>query len=126
MKPSVDDIQHALNKAVQIMLKTTQVGALHSRDCFTIPWCTIPHHKPHHTNHTLQKIPHYTNPECYFVLTACVSMGETRRYSSATSSCRGGRQTHTSCCHQNFIQTCLRTQRCRESCDRSELHHQFI
>ena len=25
MKPSVDDIQHALNKAVQIMLKTTQV-----------------------------------------------------------------------------------------------------
>lgn len=26
MKPSVDDIQHALNKAVQIMLKTTQVG----------------------------------------------------------------------------------------------------
>lgn len=26
MKPSVDDIQHALNKAVQTMLRTTQVG----------------------------------------------------------------------------------------------------
>ena len=26
MKPSDDDIQHALNKAVQIMLKTTQVA----------------------------------------------------------------------------------------------------
>ena len=52
MKPSVDDIQHALNKAVQIMLKTTQVGALHSRDCFTIPWYTIPYHTINHTTLT--------------------------------------------------------------------------
>ena len=31
MKPSLDDIQQALNRTVQIMLKTTQVGWRHCK-----------------------------------------------------------------------------------------------
>ena len=37
MKPSLDDIQQALNKTVQIMLKTTQVTAKRRRQLYIKP-----------------------------------------------------------------------------------------